>query len=164
MPRVIQEHIVKRVNDDFTHEDNRLYVTELLYCLRKAYFNRKVSKPLSAAQAFYIYRGDLFDEAWTPLFKRSQISCTYRVPDRPYVIAGRADFIDEDGAIADLKTHANLKFLQEPQKEHVWQVTFYAYCNAIDKGRLYYVDFKNAVRFDVPITTEQTENVLADLS
>jgi len=151
LPKVIQNHILEKTSEKFIRENNRISVTELLYCIRKAYYQRVNPKPLSLQHAWYIYRGELFDEVWTSLFSRNQLTCTHRIRDVPVVIVGRADFIDEDGAVADLKTHANLKWLEKPKPEHVMQVRFYGWCLAVPKARLYYVDFRDCKNFDVEI-------------
>lgn len=163
LPAPVKQHILEKVTEDFTYDNNHIYVTELLYCLRKAYYTRKIQKPITLDHAWYIYRGNLFDEAWTSLFRQNQIRCTYRIPDVPVVIIGRADFIDEDGAVADLKTHANLRFLSEPKPEHVTQVLFYAWVNALSKARLYYVDFMNCKRFDINVSENEMRNIVDGL-
>ncbi|NVM20585.1 MAG: PD-(D/E)XK nuclease family protein [Desulfobacterales bacterium] len=148
LPEPIKQRILGKVTRDFKRRHNEVYLTELLYCLRKAYFSRKIGKKITLQHAWYLYRGTLFDEEWTPLFERRQIRCTHRVPDSPVVVVARADFIDDDGAIADLKTYASLRYLKGPKAEHVKQVLFYSWTNAIDKIRLYYVDFKDCKKFD----------------
>jgi len=161
LPALVKGHILEKVTENFAYDNRHIYVTELLYCLRKAYYTRKLRKPLTLEHAWYIYRGNLFDDAWTSLFPQNQIRCTYRIPDVPVVIVGRADFIDDDGVIADLKTHANTRFLKEPKLEHVRQVLFYAWSNALQRARLYYVDFMNCKRFDIEVSEEEMrENVM----
>lgn len=163
LPETVKRHILERVTDGFERQPNRFYLTELLYCLRKAYFQRKLQKPITLQHAWYLYRGDLFDDAWTPLFKHSQIKCTHRVPDAPIVIVARADFIDDDGAVADLKTHAATRYLKEPKPEHVKQVLFYAWTNAIDKARLYYVDFSTCKVFDIDVDPKEQRKLVREI-
>lgn len=153
LPRAIQEHILAQVNDEYTYSNNSFNLTELLYCLRKAYFSRTQKKPLGLESAWFIYRGSMLDEAWTPLFRRNQVRCTYRLKNAPAVIVGKYDFLDGENSdtIYDLKTTKSLHFINEAKEEHIKQVRFYAWLNAIPKARLLYVDFGDVKAFDVEV-------------
>jgi hypothetical protein len=88
------------------------HVTELLYCLRKAYFLRTHSKENIDLEGLWnIYRGTTFDAEWSPLFEENQI--TYNVEREGMTITGTLDFIwvDEDNlepVLYDLKMPKNL--------------------------------------------------------
>jgi len=153
LPKPIQEHILDKVNEEYQSATNTFSLTELLYCIRKSYFRRTSPKPLSLESSLFIYRGELLDEAWTPLFKRNQIRCTYRCKNIPAIISGRYDFLDgeDSDTIYDLKTVKTLHYITEPKKEHEIQIRFYAYMNAIPKARLLYMDFGDVRGFDVEV-------------
>lgn len=151
LPNPIKNHILAKVNNEYKASPNTFNVTELLYCLRKAYFHRLNPKPLALKAAWYIYRGELLDEVWTPLFRRYQVRCTYRCKSVPVAIVGKFDFLDENGVLTDLKTTKNLYYVDEPKPEHVKQVRFYAWCNAVPKAQLIYADFGDAKVFPVEV-------------
>lgn len=156
LPQPIQDYIIQSVQKDYpSRKDNELYVSELLGhdnespCLRKAYLRRRIGdKPKTIKSAFGLYRGNLFDAEFTPLFDRQQQRVTYRIPATPIVISGKCDFI-HDGVVYDLKTAKNLFFIKKPKPEHVDQVNFYAYNLAMDKGALLYMDFGDALTFEL---------------
>ena len=151
LPAAIRRHILEKVNDHYETRDNRLYITDLVGCLRRAYYKRRAPRPIALESAWNIYRGKVFDELWTPRIPRNQQPCGQRLIKRPTVIAGRVDFFDDDGAVADLKTIRTLRWLDRPKPEHVAQVKLYAWMTAAPAARLYYIDFGDARRFDVPL-------------
>ena len=161
LPRPIREHILAKVNGDYRAMPNTFNLTELLYCLRKSYFQRVSPKPFELKAAWYIYRGELLDEVWTPLFPRHQVRCTYRCKNVPAVIVGKFDFLDENGVLTDLKTTKSLYYVDGPKEEHVKQVRFYAWCNAVEKAQLIYADFGDVKVF--PVEVGDCMELLVDL-
>lgn len=161
LPKSIRDHILAKVNSEYRSMPNTFNLTELLYCLRKAYFHRVDPKPFALEAAWNIYRGELLDEVWTPLFQRYQIRCTYRCKNVPAVIVGKFDFLDENGVLTDLKTAKTLYYIKEPKEEHVKQVRFYAWCNAVEKAQLIYADFGDVKVF--PVEVGDCSELLADL-
>lgn len=151
LPKPIRDHILAKVNAEYRSMPNTFNLTELLYCLRKAYFHRVDPKPFALEAAWNIYRGELLDEVWTPLFQRYQVRCTYRCKNVPAVIVGKFDFLDENGVLTDLKTAKTLYYINEPKVEHVKQVRFYAWCNAVQKAQLIYADFGDVKVFPVEV-------------
>lgn len=152
LPQPIKDQILRNANlDDYVGKPNTYSVTELLYCVRKSYFKRTCPKPMTLEQAFNLYRGKLFDNVWTPLFKHNQVRSTYRCKNIPITISGKYDFIDENGVLVDLKTAKSLYFINEPGIEYIKQVRFYAWLNSIPKARILYIDFGDAKSFDVEV-------------
>lgn len=152
LPAPIKNHILNKTNySDYTTQQNSYSVTELLYCLKKAYYKRTQPKPQDIESAFNLYRGKVFDDLWSPLFKRNQIRCTHRVPNYPINISGKYDFLTDDGTVTDLKTSKNLYFVNEASAEYQKQVRFYAYCNALTKAQIVYIDFGDCKVFPVEV-------------
>jgi hypothetical protein len=152
LPKPIQDLILKSANfDDYTAKPNTYSVTDLLYCLRKSYYNKVNPKPKTLESAFNLYRGKVFDQLWTPLFKHNQVRCTHRVKNYPITISGKYDFIDEKGILTDLKTAKSLFYINEASSEYIKQVRFYAYVNAIEKAQILYVDFGSVKVFPVEV-------------
>ncbi len=152
LPEPIKNHILKTANyDDYIGKPNTYSVTELLYCIRKAYFKRTKPKHASLEQAYNLYRGKVFDQLWTPLFIHNQVRTTYRCKKIPITISGKYDFLTQDGILTDLKTAKSLYFINEPSPEYVAQVRFYAYLNSIEKAQIIYVDFGDCKVFPVEV-------------
>ncbi len=143
LPEPIKRHIEEITSSEYTHRDGEVHVTELLYCLRKAYYRRMAEKngenvEKELKNRWWLYRGVVFDELWTGLFPKNQVRITHRIPDGP-VIAGKIDFIYND-TVYDLKTISNEYAVRDgPKEEHVKQVLFYAWVNNTPKAGLIYV-------------------------
>ncbi len=158
LPKVIQDEI-KGIGKDkdsyYDRSDREIHVTELLYCIRKSFFGRKFPIEPTLEQAFWLYRGNLLDQAWTSKFRLNQLRCTHRVPNSPVTIVGKYDFFnDETGELCDLKTVKSLYYIVKDgtaKLEHQKQVQFYCYENGIDKARVFYMDFGDVVDFPVAI-------------
>ncbi len=162
LPQPIKDEILKKSNNnDYQNKPNTYSVTELLYCIRKAYLKRTNPKPLTLQQAFNIYRGQIFDHLWTPLFKHNQVRCTYRLKSIPITISGKYDFIDENGVLTDLKTTKSLYYVTEPSEEYKIQVRFYAWLNSIEKAQIVYIDFGDCLVF--PVEVGDCTQLLEDL-
>lgn len=152
LPQPIKNHILRKVNDtDYHGKPNTYSLTELLYCIRKAYYKRTDPQPLTIDQAYNIYRGKIFDDLWSPLFRHNQVRATYRCRTVPVTISGKYDFLTDDGILTDLKTAKSLYFINEPSPEYKNQVRFYAYLNSIDRAQILYVDFGDAKVFPVEV-------------
>ena len=59
LPEKIKQHILNTVNNQFKKDPDRISVTEILYCLRKAYLRRINPKPIPLNQAWRIYIGTI---------------------------------------------------------------------------------------------------------
>lgn len=165
LPEPVKEMIKKQTERTREDKTGVFYVTELLGCTRKAFYRRTFGEEIDLQQAWWFYRGNLLDDAWTPLFKRSQVRCTHRLKGAPIVIVGRFDFEDTDGAIADLKTTSDLYYVKKDgaKEEHRKQVAFYCYHEIKNKGRLYYVSFQDAYRVDLDFSEEELTEIVEEL-
>lgn len=86
------------------------HVTELVYCLRKAWYRRVHPErgEWNVKSLWNICRGNTFDGRWTPLFDIHQRN--YRVKRRGTTISGTLDFVYEEVAgrfLYDLKMPAS---------------------------------------------------------
>jgi hypothetical protein len=152
LPQPIKDEILKKANDgDYQNKPNTYSITELLYCIRKAYLKRVHPKPLTLKQAFNVYRGQIFDHLWTPLFRHNQVRCTYRCKNIPITISGKYDFLTADNILTDLKTTKTLYYINEPSSEYIAQVRFYAWLNSIEKAQIVYIDFGDCKVFPVEV-------------
>jgi len=153
LPKEIIDHIVKTAAREYEYyRDESVHVTELVSCLRKAYFRRKLKHlpERTAGDLWYFYRGLIFDELWTGLFPRNQVRVTHRIFGGPTIV-GRIDFIayEPDPIIYELKTISSLRGLDEPHESHVKQVKFYAWCENIPQARIIYVSLEGVKVFDI---------------
>ena len=152
LPQPIKDHILRNTNgEDYQNKPNTYSLTELLYCIRKAYYKRTNPKPHTIESAFNIYRGKLFDNAWSPLFTHNQVRSTHRCKNIPITISGKYDFLTQDGILTDLKTTKSLYFVNEPSEEYKTQVRFYAWLNSIEKAQIVYIDFGDCKVFPVEV-------------
>jgi len=91
------------------------HVTDLLYCLRKAYFRRKHPNGAKGVKSLWnIVRGQTFDHLWSPLFEVNQR--TYTVHRGGITITGTLDFIFSDQGervLCDLKMPASTYYRKQ---------------------------------------------------
>jgi len=111
LPTPIVEHMRRTIGGRPAIE-NVYHVTELLYCLRKAYNRRIYSNGdgFDNSSLWNIYRGTTFDYKFSPLFDINQK--TYHITKEHLTITGTLDFvwIDEknfDPILYDLKMPKN---------------------------------------------------------
>jgi len=152
LPEQIKLHIVKSVNgDDYHNKPNTFSLTELLYCVRKSFYRRKIPRDLDLESSFNIYRGKVFDNLWCGLFQHNQVRSTYRCRHIPITISGKYDFITSNNVLTDLKTTKSLYYIKEPSEEYKKQVRFYAWLNSLDKAQIIYIDFGDCKVFPVEV-------------
>jgi hypothetical protein len=165
LPETIKKHLVKKLLRDKQYDDNRFGVTELSGCTRKLWFKRRSPEPITLGQAYIFNRGMLWDDEYTALFARNQVRVTHRIPNTDIVISGRIDFVDDDGAIADMKTIENLHYVRRDgaKDDNVRQVLFYCWCEGVDKARLYYCSMGDVEKIDVDASYEEQVTNLAAL-
>jgi hypothetical protein len=151
----------KKTKDKDSYYDrtpNQLHITELLYCLTKSHHSRITPVELNLKQTYPLYRGNVWDELLTSLYRQNQIRCTHRVSDIPATIIGKLDFIDDDGTLCDLKTASSLFYTKKDggaKEEHKKQVQFYCYCNAIESAKVIYFDFGDSVTYHVEVPSAE---------
>ena len=152
LPKEIKEHIIRSANgEDYHNKPNTYSLTELLYCIRKAYYRRTQPKPTKLEAAFNMYRGKVFDTLWSPLFQHNQVRSTHRCKNIPITISGKYDFLTSDNILTDLKTTKSLYYVNEPSEEYKIQVRFYAWLNSIEKAQIVYIDFGDCKVFPVEV-------------
>jgi hypothetical protein len=128
LPEKVRDFLRFSQNQHRAGQDERLYPTELLGCLKKAYLCRKNKCDMELEGCYAVWRGKLFDDALSPLFERQQESVTYEIPDTPITIAGRLDAVDPNGQmILDWKTVSSLYYIRAegPKDSHKRQLMFY---------------------------------------
>jgi len=102
---------------------NVYHVTEILYCLRKAYWKRMGGKnDFDLAGLWNIYRGNTFDKKWSPLFEHNQVTFKSERKHPEFedliTLTGTLDFIwvDEsslDKVLYDLKMPKNVFYKKQ---------------------------------------------------
>ena len=106
LPAPIVNHLKKRVTRR-RPKPHVYHVTELLYCQRKAYFNRihPKKRTFNVRSLWNIYRGNIFDKQWSRRFKINQR--TYTATREHVTITGTLDFV-YNKYIYDLKMPASI--------------------------------------------------------
>ena len=151
LPERIKQHILDTVRREFTPPDDRIWVTEILYCLRKAWFRRKMPKPIDLHSAWHLYRGIVFHDIWEGLYDDEDKKIEIPIWDTGAVLVAKYDFIEGD-TIYDLKWVADAyeKFLAErgASEAHKKQVQIYLYAKKMKKGALIYLMSKGIKIFE----------------
>jgi len=112
LPRPIIEHVRRNIGARISIP-HVYHVTELCYCLKKAYFKRRFPEvnqehlEANLKSLLNIYRGRLFDDCWTPLFEVNQQ--TFIVSREGVSVVGTLDFVHE-GVLHDLKVPASVYY------------------------------------------------------
>lgn len=114
IPAPIKEHMLRTFENRIDVKDV-YHVTEILYCLRKAYLARVHPNDINMhpSSIWHIYRGSTFDAAWSPLFDINQR--TYKVERDGKTLIGKLDFVwyDEkkfEKVLYDLKMPKNVYY------------------------------------------------------
>ena len=159
LPMEIKNDIIRTCGGgNYQEKPNTYSLTNVLGCLRQAYYQKTLPRPPETVQSCYAkYRGILFDEKWTRLFRHNQVRCTYRCKSIPITISGKYDFITntDPPVLTDLKTREKLESLTSPIYSHIKQVRFYAYCNSIHHAQLIYVNLETCKVFPIEVGNVQ---------
>lgn len=162
LPNPIKEKILKEANNDENYEPmpNSYHITELVGCIRKAYYRRVLPKKnigLDTANNFH--RGKLWDRDFCGCFKHNQVRVTYRCQKVPISISGHFDFLNQDDpdnpVITDLKAPKTLFYVErdgKPSEHYRQQVLFYCYCTAISKGAVMYWDGSKPLIYPIEVS------------
>lgn len=165
LPQPIIQHILNKSRERVVYP-HVYHVTELIGCLRKAYFKRTYGDLIKHGlnTLWNFYRGHLFDDEFSPLFLRNQNPVTAQ--SGKCTIVGYYDFIHND-ILYDLKTahDRTMYYLKKdgPRPDNVIQVQAYmelANDPTIKHGRLIYIGLSpNPLQFDVQRDPEAVNNL-----
>ncbi|MCL1976904.1 MAG: hypothetical protein FWG55_02170 [Candidatus Bathyarchaeota archaeon] len=158
LPIEMQQHIwAVATHGKHVPSPNTYNLTDLLHCIRKAGFKRKLCKPLSLESAYNIFRGKIYDTKCSSCFTDNQKRVTYRCERIPHSITGLYDFITSDNppVLTDLKTTKNVYFTNEAIFEYQKQVRLYAWNASVAHAQIIYMDFGDAEIFPVKIYSDE---------
>lgn len=160
LPKPIRDHIEEILRENYLemHEDG-FGVHELIYCLRKAYYRRKLGEKIfpTEDQLWWIYRGKLFHRVWGSLFEKNEVKGEHITPSGIRII-GHADII-HDGCVYELKSVNSLEGV--PREWHEKQVKAYSFIFGMKKAKIVYISFRGVRVVDVP--TDDAEEVIREL-
>lgn len=168
LPQPIKDMLLKKANDDsYEPMPNNFSITDLLYCIRKKYFQKTLpKKQVDLKSANNFFRGNLWDNVFCSQFKRNQIRCTYRCRNIPISISGKFDFLDENNILTDLKSPSDLYYVittNKTSESYRKQVLFYCYCNAIPQGQVMYWDGSKCLKIPVEVTEENCKQLIEEV-
>ena len=163
-----EEVISRFVNSDVPRELNRISVTELVGCLRAAYFRRVRPARFTGPQVVRLFIGRAVHYALEKLINEHLGSSRGEVKrelelniegDKVYVV-GRADLIhfDEEEVIIEVKVTGQIP--EEPYPEHKRQLQYYLALFGINKGVLLYIDRNGRLR---TFTVTRDPRLLAEI-
>lgn len=169
LPQPIKDAIINENNfDDYEAMPNNFGITEVLYCLRKKYYQKTLpKKPINLETAVNYHRGNVWDRDFCSKFKRNQVRSTYRCHTVPIAVSGKFDFLDENNVITDLKSPGDLYYVEregKPNSHYEKQVRFYCYTNAIPRGQvMYWNGGPKCIKYSVEITDEKCEELINEI-
>lgn len=110
IPEPILDYI-KNYNKKRPIIPHKYHVSSLVGCLAREYYRRTIGgEVLSIQSLFNMFRGTLFDEAFTPLFEKNQKR--YDVTIDKITLTGQYDFV-WDGSLWDLKIPKSVYYRKE---------------------------------------------------
>lgn len=135
IPEDVKAYVLSEVES--SHADDRVGVSELGGCLRKAWFKRRMPRPVDFESAFRMFVGRLFHIYIERGYEKTEVSVQHKVGKG--VIVGKIDAIVGDTAI-DFKSKRDIRFVSErgPQERDVNQVKFYAFAANLQHAKLIY--------------------------
>jgi CRISPR-associated exonuclease Cas4 len=173
LPHPIKKMMLDEANnkDDYQSMPNCYHITELVGCIRKAYYRKTLpKKDLNLETAKNFHRGNTWDKDFCRCFKHNQVRVTHRCQKVPISISGHFDFLNEDNPtepiITDLKSPKTLFYIEregKPSEQYRKQVLFYCWCSAISKGAILYWDGHKALTYPVEATDEACHLLIDEL-
>ena len=142
LPDRIKQHILGQVNRMYKRNEDRIWVTDILYCLRKAYFRFRDPKPISLEDAWRIWLGTVIHKELEGLYPGQERKWELGIYNTGAVLVGKYDFMDnnmiyEIKAVGDNYVHYLKK--SGPSEEYILQLQLYMYNKGIEDGALLYV-------------------------
>ena len=131
----IKDFIMKRVEEKYF--EDRVGVSELGFCIRKAWYNRRCPRRLDFERALSIYIGKLFHDYIERGYSKTEVFVQHKLGKGR--IVGKIDAIEE-GTVIDFKSKKDLFWVERkgPSENDVNQVKFYAFASGIKKAKLIY--------------------------
>lgn len=164
--KLIDEHIRR----DGWDRPN-LWVTELIYCLRKSYYSRKKYK-VEVSKLYNFSYLSLIQAVGNEVHKFIQKIYAFdnvekKIVSKTYGVTGKADAI-RDNFVLDFKTIDENKFTGSYKKEDYYQGLIYAYIlnteynYSIDTITIVYIlrNLKNVYSFDLPVDNKKGKSLL----
>lgn len=147
----MKDHIIKKTEFNYVPPVDRIWTTDVLYCLRKAFWRRTDPVEKDFKTLYNFFRGNLFDHELTGIFPLNQVRIEHIVEDPDYgdfLITGKADFIDE-GIVWELKTVKSTYYFGSDgaNDAHKRQVKFYASCLGQTTAGIIYLDMGDSVQY-----------------
>lgn len=131
----IKDFVIKQIEGK--HFNNRVGVSELGSCIRKAWYNRKIPRKRDFERALPIYIGKLFHDYIERRYSKTEVFVQHKLGKGK--IVGKIDAIEE-GTIIDFKSKKDLFWIEKkgPAENDVNQVQFYVFASRIKKAKLIY--------------------------
>ena len=163
LPDKIKKHILGETSSNYNPPNNRIWVTNIICCLRKAWFRRKFPKRRELQKSWHLYRGNVFHDKWEGLYQDDDKKIDIPLWNSGAILVAKYDFFDE-GCIWEMKwvTDAYKDMLDKKgaSKEHEKQLQIYLHTWNIEMGKLIYLMSKEVVIVDVPYDDEFDLNEL----
>ncbi len=151
LPQEIKDYVVNEFDKNKFKPSKRGHISikSLCGCLRKSWFRAIQPKDFDFNAKWNMWRGNLFDNIFTQLFKDNKGFVTHDVNEE-LQLRGVFDCIESDGALCDIKVAQFLP--KKPRDMDVKQIKFYAIKRNIEKYRIRYISLSDHVYFEGLIT------------
>ncbi|MHC1636093.1 MAG: CRISPR-associated protein Cas4 [Candidatus Methanospirareceae archaeon] len=139
----IKNFVIKQMEEK--HFDDRVGVSELGSCIRKAWYKRKMPRRLDFDTALIRFIGKLFHDCIEVSYPRREVFVQHKLEKGS--IVGKIDVI-EGGTIIDFKSKKDLSWVEKkgPLERDVNQVKFYSFISGAKKAKLVYYEVKPEIK------------------
>lgn len=153
LPEPLKEHILESVNKRYPRDPNRIWVTDILYCLRKAWYRHRNPKDIPLEQAWKMHHGNLIHHDFESAYG-DQEKWELPIYDTGAVLVGKTDSADGT-LIVEYKTASdkNDYYLKKEGAKgiHVEQLQLYLHATDRDRGQVIYCMHDHPRVFDVDL-------------
>ena len=160
---IIEKFIELDLMEHYEHsvfrEPDKIWVSELVQCKQKAYFNAKFPEIYQIEPRFWLGKiVHLGFEKWLEQEYNAKTEVEVEKSIDDITVSGRVDAIVDDTVI-EIK-YASDVFKNEPYEHHIKQVRLYLWLTDLTNGKLIYISPKKFLEFDVLASASDDEVIM----
>ena len=139
--------LMKAILDGEREGRPTIHVTDLVGCLRRAYYSKTLDVPISPHDRLYVFLGKAIHTALEADDELFGSETSVALPG----LEGRVDTLYHNGRLLDIKTTRWMMPSKLPKADHVVQVNLYAYMLKamgveVNQLQIQYIDFSGPTR------------------
>jgi len=152
--KCLPSQVIERLRKDFVLEPNRYGITELVGCLRKAYFSRTREDYPTLKDCYILSRGLAFHSWFNEKFHVKELKLERRFPEEGFDIVGIVDALHQTKTLNTLIEFKSVSRIPAfPYPTHILQLQgYYTLCSPnirVDKLILVYFSMLDYKWFEV---------------